>query len=91
VAVRSLSAWELLMYSESMLVVVAASFRILALGRVGSETLETIKDPSLGKKKQFTIIILLWDFNNKKSTDLATAVSIPKESVNWRKYDFKFR
>jgi hypothetical protein len=64
-----------------MLLVVAASFRKLALEKVGSETLVPVKDPSLVKQKQFTIIILLCNFNNKKSTDLATEVSITKESV----------
>ena len=53
VAVKSCSACELLMCSESMLAVVAASFRTLALGQVGSETLVTIKDPSLGNREQF--------------------------------------
>ena len=56
VDVRSLSACALLMCSESMLAVVAASFKMLALGRVGSETLVTIKDPSLENREQFRIL-----------------------------------
>jgi hypothetical protein len=44
------------MCSESMLAVVAASFRTLALGRVGSETLVTIRDPSLENREQFRIL-----------------------------------